>query len=185
VYPDSATIEADEVIEAPSGTQYIRLFLWLVVLCLGIVLVAMLMTFTSLQDAQSRLRAEAANVQLTLAVTPQTPPEQSSLRAELISIQNQVAEIASVRTTLDTLHLDVPQMMSIVGTYDPGRIKLTSLTQQPDRILLRGAAVDNNSVLFYVDTLKTSSMFQTVRLESVNVTGAATEFIIVLQLRLP
>ncbi len=151
-----------------------RIVLWLVVAGLGIVLVALYVTFTVIDSENQRIQSEISTFQTGLAATAPSNPTEDALEAELLILRRQIRAIETLHPTLVQGHLNWPGILSSLGAYDPNQIALTSLNQFENRLTINGRASDEGMVLAYSQSLEESGLFGRVVVQSMRVVTPPT-----------
>lgn len=143
------------------------LVLWLIVLSLSGFFAPLYLVATTVQNQTLILATEQVNLSATLALTPPPNPTEEALRGEFSQLQLQINALAALDTTLSGTHLDVPQVMSTIGSYNQAQITLTSISQIDRDLTLHGEAISEPVVLIYVDMLKETGLFQQVTIQTI------------------
>ena len=175
-----------------------RLVLWLLVLSLSGFFVPLYLVSTTIEERTLAMATEVADLQATLVATLTPDPLEEELRSEFIDLQNQISTLASLNQSLDTINIDWPIVMSVVGRYNPIQLNITSLSQADKIVTLTGQATLESIVLGYVETLKESGTFEAVLIQSIELVPPAArqddtsgaqaphppvEFILIIELR--
>ncbi|HLF25108.1 MAG TPA: PilN domain-containing protein [Anaerolineae bacterium] len=159
----------------PRGLPRTVLVLWLVVLGLAILFIPLYLSATTIQTDAERLQAELAVIQASLTSVPTPIPEVQALLSTLTVVEGQIGQAEAVSPTLTAANLNWPAVMSAIGSYSPGQIAITSLTQTGSQLTLNGRATDELAVVNYARGLEASTLFSRVIVQSIRV--IATPFV--------
>ncbi len=163
------TFDESPAEETPPPPPRRRIVLWLVVVGLGIVLIALYVTFTVIDSENQRMTSEISTLQVGLAATAPSNPTEDALESELLILRRQIRAIETLHPTLVQGHLNWPGILSSLGAYDPNQISLTSLNQFENRLTINGQASDEAMVLAYSKSLEESGLFSRVVVQSMRV----------------
>jgi len=153
--------------EQPDGSRRKAMALWLVVISLAVFFLPLNLVSSSVRDKTARLEAELQPIQETLASIGTPGPEAQQLMDTLKGIQESADAVKEAYPTIAASHFDWPAVMSAIGKYDPGQLRLTSLTQADKQITLHGLAVDDSVVVAYARALEETNLFSRVVVQSI------------------
>ncbi|MAS34932.1 MAG: hypothetical protein CL610_13060 [Anaerolineaceae bacterium] len=163
---DSQPDGTEEQPENTGGSS--RLVLWLVMFSLGILFLPLYLISTTIQESVIPLESELATLEAQLTATPAPDPAEEALRAELLSLNQQVRALEVVQGELETNHTNWPAIMAVIAGYDQNVMRLTALKQTDIHVTLNGAAQNESVVTAYADDLRASAYFDSVKVQSLN-----------------
>jgi Tfp pilus assembly protein PilN len=163
---DTATSE-----QKPQSSS--RLVLWLIIAGLALLLIPLYQISATVSDDNAVLEAQIADLEATLASTPQPKSSDQALKAQLLQVQTQLKALEDIQPTLTANHVDWLTVIGIISNCDPQDIVLTGLTQSNNRVILTGQAVDESTVMAYTQMLKDSNQFKRVIVQSIALKNAS------------
>lgn len=152
--------------QARSGT-FSRLILWLILLSLGVLFLTLFLVSTAIKQDIPALETQFASLQKTLASTPRVPPEEQTMTANLLQLQEQAQILKTAADGLSVQHIDWPAAMGAIAAYDPSRMGVTGLSQTERLVVINGQASDEAVVIDYADSLRQSEQFHQVTVQSI------------------
>lgn len=136
----------------------------LVAFSLLILLLALYLISTSVQNDIARSEANVASLQSQI-IGLQTPAP--AVQELLTTLTTTLALAAKLEAARPPVGRNWPALVAVLGSYDPAAITLTALRQEGNRITLTGQAVNDSSAVDYVHRLEESALFTVVVLESI------------------
>lgn len=164
----------NEFDEESAGGDRSAVILWLIMASVGVFFVALFLTSSSLTTENTTLQDDLGVMQQTLLVEPTANPTEDALIDELSDARRQSRIIEPLHTNLVGNHTDWSAVMVEVAGYDQTQMRLTSITQATNRVILNGEAIDENSVIAYTSHLEDSDLFSRVAVQSITQKAAPT-----------
>ena len=159
---------------APPNTQPITLqrlqllrqaaVIGLVMFSLLILLLALYLISTSVQNDIARSEANVASLQ-NQVLRLQTPAP--AVQELLTTLSNTLTLADKLTAARPPTGHNWPTLVAALGNYDPAALTLTALRQDGNRITLTGQAGNDSSVVAYVHRLEGTKLFTSVVLESI------------------
>jgi hypothetical protein len=146
---------------------------WLIVLGLALAIVPLRLLTSTLKAENATQEARLAELQEQLGGAPEMPADAEQLEGEITALQEQAAELDNLWTALATRHVDWPDVLPTIATYDTELMRLTGMTQSENRILISGQARHDAAALAYADQLENSGKFAHVSVQSMSTLGPA------------
>lgn len=167
--PDTGADEADNLEEStPKSNGSSRLVLYLVIGSLLILFVPLYFVASTIRTTNVQLKADLESVQATLSSTPPVDPRLDSLSGTLAAVQAQSNALQSIGSTLEGLHVNWPQIMAIISSYNPDQISIDSVMQSEKTITISGVANEESVVMAYAEMLRESGLFDPVAVEAIS-----------------
>ena len=141
------------------------LFLWIAAIGLTLLLVPTFLVSARTKANTAQVEEELAIVRQELQVVPTPIGEVIELTQTLSETNGALQRLEEVLPTLMG-RSDWPEVMAAIDDYDGSRLNLDSVTQVENAITLEGLAIDNTTVVGYVESLKASDVFENVSLHS-------------------
>jgi Tfp pilus assembly protein PilN len=150
------------------------LVLWLVILCLGILILPMVLLTSTIRDLKAPLQSELEAIEATLVATPAPPPDEAELNAQLLEVLNQTRALEAVSNELAVNPLDWPNVMAALLEFKPQEMQISGIAQGDGAITLTGAARSERVVMDYVLTLQENETFERVAIQSMELAYVPT-----------
>jgi len=158
------TETSDTSPQAATGSS--RIIIWLIALSLGILFVPLYLVSSAIQEQTEPLRHQLATLEAQLTATPAPNAEEERLRAELLTLNQQIRALEVVTTELAASQINWPEIMAVIADYDPALMQITELTQTESQLSLSGRANVESVVTAYADFLRDSEYFTHVAVQS-------------------
>jgi Tfp pilus assembly protein PilN len=163
--------------EAEAGQSASRqsgpLVQWLIVLGLALGIVPLYLLSSTVKAETTSLQTRLDELQEQLVGAPEMPADAEQLEGDIAMLQEQAAELDNLWIALANRHIDWPDVLPTITTYDPELVRLTGMTQSENRILIAGQARHEAAALAYADQLESSGQFAHVSMQSMTVLGPA------------
>jgi Tfp pilus assembly protein PilN len=165
IEPNNLNAETEQ---SPASSTSSRLVIWLVILSSMLLLLPLYLISTTIQQDIDDLELELAGLKATLAYTPPAPPEEQALRETLSQTRNLLNQLDPLGVQLAASHINWPQTIAVIGSYDENLVELTAITQAENRITINGRANNETAVIGYSEILQESGLFTRVIVQSIN-----------------
>lgn len=156
-----STTEAEEAAEAPRRNPT-RLILWLMVAAVALFLLPLYLVSLTVRDAIPEIDIEITALAETIAAPASISSEQEALENELLAVRSALSVLQPPLRNAAAVHVDWPQTMAVIGSYDMLRVTLQRVTQSNRQITVSGQALNQTAVTAYADTLRASGLFTRV-----------------------
>jgi len=163
-------LEATEGAGASEVTPRRLIILWLLAAGLLFSLFPLSMMSKALLEETAAAALEIERYEAEPLQTPTPPLELQPLLSTLEAVRNGVIELGGAETAMKgSLGLDVywPDVIAVVGAYDPEQIVLSAFRQSERQITLEGSAVADAAIADYTRLLETSGVFSRVLVKSI------------------
>jgi Tfp pilus assembly protein PilN len=156
-----------DVEETPEGEPSprrnpMRLILWLIVAAVALFLIPTYLVSVTVRDAVPEIDIEITALAETIAAPASISAEQEALESELLNVRGALNALQPPLQSANAAHVDWPQTMAVIGSYDMLRITLQRVTQSSRQISVAGQALSQTAVTAYADTLRASGLFSRV-----------------------
>lgn len=136
----------------------------LVAFSLLVLLLALYLVSTSVQNDIARSEANVASLQSQISRLQTPAPAVQELLTTLSTTLTLADKLAAARPAAGR---NWPALVAALGSYDASALTLTALRQDGNRLTLTGQAGQDRSVVDYVHSLESTKLFTSVVLESI------------------
>jgi Tfp pilus assembly protein PilN len=157
----------EDVNETPEGEPSprrnpMRFIVWLMVAAVALFLIPTYLVSVTVRDAVPAIDIEITALAETIAAPASISAEQEALESELLNVREALSALQPPLQSANAAHVDWPQTMAVIGSYDMLRITLQRVTQSSRQISVAGQAISQTAVTAYADTLRASGLFSRV-----------------------
>ncbi|MHB1296520.1 MAG: PilN domain-containing protein [Anaerolineae bacterium] len=159
--------ETPDTPQPPEGPTHRTIALSLAALGVLLLMLPLALAARSLGASTARYQAEMAAIQETRIALDTPAPQVVTLQAEADGLRADMEAIRTLQPVSGTLAVDWPAVMKALSSFAPNQMTLIALSQEGNRLVVQGRALDDSIVVAYARSLETSSLFSRVVVRSI------------------